>query len=102
MPASGMDKIKTWMFPGLITALATMLWYDIREIKSDIKVLIAQTNIDKTRIDNLEREVYEYHTNKPTSNSSRETKHPFKELVFLKPEEYYNQKTFKPHTSSND
>ena len=102
MPVAGMDKIKAWMFPGLITALATMLWYDIREIKSDIKLLIAQTNIDKTRIDNLEREVYEYHTNKPTSSTPDRTESPYKSLVFLKPEEYYNQKTFKPHTASKE
>ena len=35
-----------------------MIWNDVTEIKKDVKALIVQSNIDKTRIDNLEREVY--------------------------------------------
>ena len=31
---------------------------DVNEIKADVKALMAQSNIDKTRIDNLERQVY--------------------------------------------
>lgn len=97
---AGIDKIKAWMFPGLITVLGAMLWYDIREIKSDVKVLMAQSNIDKTRIDNLEREVFEYHRNKPVNNNNQE---PFKridQLVFIRPEDYSNKKLFRPDISS--
>lgn len=55
-------QIKAWLFPSLITFLAGIIWNDVQEIKSDIKVLMAQSNIDKTRIDNLERLVYKSST----------------------------------------
>ena len=61
-----MDKIKIWAFP-LLTALVG--WFivdtlgqirdDIQSVRADVKMLLAQSNIDKTRIDNLERELYE-------------------------------------------
>jgi hypothetical protein len=56
-----MEKFKSWAFPGLAMVLATIIWQDVREIKSDIKALMAQSNIDKTRIDNLERKVFDLH-----------------------------------------
>lgn len=37
----------------------------MNEIKSDVKALMAQSNIDKTRIDNLERQVYKTTANLP-------------------------------------
>ena len=49
---------KVWIFPSLVSILAMMIWNDVSEIKSDVKALMAQSNIDKTRIDNLERNVY--------------------------------------------
>lgn len=51
-------KLKIWLFPSLVTILGTLIWRDISEMKSDVKALLAQTNIDKTRIDNLERFIY--------------------------------------------
>jgi len=99
--SAGVEKIKAWMFPALITVLATMLWYDIREIKTDVKALIAQTNIDKTRIDNLEREVFEYHRNKPVSNNEKPADPVSKYLVFVRPEDYYQKKFFRASISSN-
>jgi hypothetical protein len=56
-------QIKAWLFPSIITVLAAIIWNDVQEIKSDVKVLMAQSNIDKTRIDNLERNVYKTVTN---------------------------------------
>ena len=35
-----------------------MIWQDVTEIKADVKSLMLQSSVDKTRIDNLEREVY--------------------------------------------
>ena len=58
-------QIKAWLFPSLITILAAIIWNDVQEIKGDVKSLMAQSNIDKTRIDNLERLVYR---SKPTSD----------------------------------
>jgi hypothetical protein len=49
---------KVWIFPGLVSILAMMIWNDVNEIKSDVKILMAQSNVDKTRIDNLERLIY--------------------------------------------
>lgn len=55
---STIDQVKAWLFPVLISIFSAYIWQDIKEIKSDVKVLMAQSNIDKTRIDNLERQVF--------------------------------------------
>jgi hypothetical protein len=52
------QNFKVWIFPSLVSILAMMIWNDVNEIKSDVKALIAQSNVDKTRIDNLERLIY--------------------------------------------
>ena len=49
--------IKTWLFPSIVTLLGTLIWRDMQEMRDDIKSLLAQSNVDKTRIDNLERQV---------------------------------------------
>ena len=65
------EKIKDWVFPGLITLVSFFIWNtiteiktDISEMKSDIKVLMSGYNVDHTRIDNLERVVYATKTTK--------------------------------------
>jgi hypothetical protein len=67
--SSTIESIKSWLFPVAVTLIGifagTMLndiKSDLAEVKSDIKVLMAQSNIDKTRIDNLERQVYKGNT----------------------------------------
>jgi hypothetical protein len=52
------DAIRTWIFPGLAALVGAMMWSTLNEIKSDLKILMAQSAIDKTRIDNLERAVF--------------------------------------------
>ncbi len=85
------QAFKNWIFPGLVSILGMMIWQDVSEIKSDVKALMAQSNIDKTRIDNLERAVY---TNKQHSVSIR-IPHPpnklpsqvfYHEMVAIKPD----------------
>lgn len=49
---------KVWVFPSLVSIVSLLIWNDVNEIKADVKALMAQSNIDKTRIDNLERQVY--------------------------------------------
>lgn len=49
---------KVWIFPSLVSLVSLMIWNDVNEIKADVKALMAQSNIDKTRIDNLERQMY--------------------------------------------
>jgi hypothetical protein len=59
------ETFKVWIFPSLVSILAMMIWNDVNEIKSDVKALMAQSNVDKTRIDNLERNVYKTATSVP-------------------------------------
>jgi hypothetical protein len=71
MTTSTVEKIKLWVFPSLVSIIGVFIYQEIKEIKSDVKSLLAQSNIDKTRIDNLERQLY-------TDNKSI-TANPFKE-----------------------
>ncbi len=49
--------LKVWLFPALVTLLSTIIWRDVTELKSDVKALLAQSNVDKTRINSLERQI---------------------------------------------
>jgi hypothetical protein len=49
---------KVWIFPTLVSLVSLLIWNDVNEIKSDVKLLMAQSNVDKTRIDNLERQLF--------------------------------------------
>lgn len=60
-------SIKVWIFPSLVSLVALLIWSDVNEIKSDVKALMAQSNIDKTRIDNLERQIYKTSASFPAS-----------------------------------
>ena len=62
-----LKSIKLWIFPSLVSLVALLIWSDVNEIKSDVKMLMAQSNVDKTRIDNLERVVYKTATSFPAS-----------------------------------
>jgi len=60
-----MDKIKIWAFPVLVSIVGwfivntlSQIRADLELVKQDVKTLLAQSNVDKTRIDNLEREVF--------------------------------------------
>jgi hypothetical protein len=55
---SSIATFKVWIFPSLVSIVSLLIWNDVNEIKSDVKMLMAQSNVDKTRIDNLERVVY--------------------------------------------
>jgi hypothetical protein len=58
MTSSVVDKIKLWIFPSMVSLIGIFIYAELKELKSDVKALLAQSNIDKTRIDNLERELY--------------------------------------------
>jgi hypothetical protein len=51
------NAIKIYLFPSLVSVLAIMIWRDVTELRSDVKSLLAQSNVDKTRIDNLTNDV---------------------------------------------
>lgn len=80
---------KAWIFPSLVSILGMMIWHDVSEIKSDVKALMAQSNIDKTRIDNLERVVYSNKTTASLSVPTPPNKLPsqvfYHEMVAIKP-----------------
>jgi hypothetical protein len=54
---SMVTTIKLYIFPALVTVISMLIWRDISELRSDVKALLAQSNIDKTRIDNLINDV---------------------------------------------
>lgn len=58
---------KVWIFPSLVSLLGLLIWHDVNEVKADVKALMAQSNIDKTRIDNLERLVFKATTSAPVA-----------------------------------
>ncbi len=78
-----LNSVKAWVFPSLITVLATLIWRDLTELRSDVKALLAQSNIDKTKIENLERSIYGP-IRKPTAYLQ-----PYDKLLF-KHEDFYN------------
>jgi Na+-translocating ferredoxin:NAD+ oxidoreductase RnfD subunit len=51
------NAIKLYIFPVLVTILATLIWRDVSELRSDVKALLSQSSIDKTKIENLEKDV---------------------------------------------
>jgi hypothetical protein len=55
--ASIITAVKAWIFPGLLSIATVSMLNDLSQIKSDIRTLMTQSNIDKTRIDNIERRV---------------------------------------------
>lgn len=58
---------KVWIFPSLVSLVSLLIWNDVNEIKADVKALMAQSNIDKTRIDNLERQLFNKTANAPVT-----------------------------------
>lgn len=55
---SSISSVKAWIFPTLVSLVSLLIWNDVNEIKADVKLLMAQSNIDKTRIDNIERQLF--------------------------------------------
>lgn len=100
------NAIKIYLFPALVTILATLIWRDVTEMRSDIKALLAQSNIDKTDIQNLKKDVQNLETavfNKKIvamTNHSSNKKQPTKELsyrdAYFKPEEEFDVKKYIP------
>jgi hypothetical protein len=62
---SVIQAVREYMFPALVSIVSVMIWYDVTEIKKDLKALMAQSNIDKTRIDNLEKQLDRMQTSRP-------------------------------------
>jgi hypothetical protein len=52
-----LSSVKLYIFPSIVTILAMMIWRDVTELRSDVKSLLAQSNIDKTKIEQLEKDI---------------------------------------------
>jgi hypothetical protein len=71
------NSIKLYFFPSLVTILAMLIWRDVSELRSDVKALLAQSNVDKTEIQNLKRdvEILNHQMFKPVSLNTKDFQH---------------------------
>lgn len=51
------DNFKIWAFPTLATIISGMIWADVREMKNDVKHLMAESNINGTKVEGIETRV---------------------------------------------
>lgn len=93
------NQIKSWAFPILVAVIGWMIKTDISEMKSDVKALLAQSNVDKTKIEHLEHDVdvlnkavFKVSKNAPISSRGKESSVVFSQLVYAKPEDVYDIK----------
>lgn len=77
--ATQFDKVKLYLFPGLVSVLGLVIWSIVTEIRSDMKFLMSQYSADHVRIDNLERIVYGKSLAAENNKSNKETIPPYKE-----------------------
>jgi hypothetical protein len=90
-----LNNFKAWLFPLLIGILGTMIWSEITEVRKDVKLLLAQSNIDKTRIDNLERQVRQLEQVIYNKRASGVTSYmPLFMQLYFKPEEEFDVKKY--------
>jgi hypothetical protein len=92
---SMVTTIKLYIFPALVTVISMLIWRDISELRSDVKALLAQSNIDKTRIDNLINDVKmleEAVFNKKSRAHS--SVYNYQHDPYFKPEEEYDIKKY--------
>jgi hypothetical protein len=53
------DKVKAWLMPLLLSGFCYIFYSDIREMKSDIKLLLGQSREYSVRITTAERDIAE-------------------------------------------
>lgn len=53
------DKVKAWLMPLLLSGFCYIFYSDIREMKSDIKLLLGQSREYSVRITTTERDIAE-------------------------------------------
>jgi hypothetical protein len=85
-----LNAIKVYIFPTLVTILSMMIWRDITEMRADVKMLLAQSNIDKTKIEQLERTVKSLEMTVFDKKPIAHTYLPWFMKLYFKPEEYYD------------
>jgi hypothetical protein len=102
-PKSSMaNAIKIYFFPSLVTVLAMMIWRDVTEMRSDVKMLLGQSNIDKTEIQQLKKQVDQlnrqvFKTPIALNNTDFENTYVLHDKYF-KHEDFYNINDYLPKT----
>ena len=87
--SSIINAVKVWIFPGVISLLAGSIWYDLKEVKADVKQLMILTNVNQTKITDLERRVNNLETTVYMKPNAQRTVllGPMPSRYFLKEEE---------------
>lgn len=89
-----LDKLKAYIFPTLVTIIGMMIWRDINEMRADVKMLLAQSNIDKTRIENLEKDIKQIESVVFNKKLTSMTHMPMFMKLYFKPEEEFDVKKY--------
>lgn len=89
-----LTSIKAYLFPTLVTILAMMIWRDVSELRSDVKALLSQSSIDKTKIENLERMLYG-----PSGPRKVTYVNPDMDKLYFKHEDIFDVKRYIPKIS---
>jgi hypothetical protein len=55
--SSVINTVKAYLFPSLVSILAMMIWRDVNELRSDVKLLLAESNSNRVKVENLEKQV---------------------------------------------
>ena len=97
------NAIKIYFFPSLVTVLAMMIWRDVTEMRNDVKMLLGQSNIDKTEIQQLKKQVdilnqRVFKTPVSVSNTNFENTYVYHDKYF-KHEDFYNINDYIPKTN---
>ena len=45
------NTFKIYLFPAMVSVLSMLIWRDVSELRSDVKALLAQSSVDKTKIE---------------------------------------------------
>lgn len=94
------NTLKIYVFPALVTILATMIWRDVTEMRTDVKMLLAQSNIDKTKIETLERDVKSLEQAVFNKRPIATVVYPYDHDQYFKHEDIFDVKKYIPKTES--
>lgn len=95
-PSSSANALKLYVFPVLVTILATLIWRDVTEMRNDIKSLLAQSNVDKTKIETLEKDVKTLEQAVFNKKTIAKVKYPVLDGLYYKHEEIFDINKYIP------
>lgn len=92
-----LNTVKLYIFPSLVSILAMLIWRDVSELRSDVKALLAQSSIDKTKIEQLEKDVRFLEQSVFGVKSKQTTYIPdYQHDKFFKHEEFFDERKYLP------